>query len=66
MDCQEIPEGYKVLYTPMAPGTYNISIKYGGPNHINGSPFRAKVTGTVASGSTTCWSGTTSRFSAAV
>lgn len=54
MDCQEVPEGYKVLYTPMAPGTYVISIKYGGPNHISGSPFKAKVTGEVASGSTTC------------
>ncbi|MEQ2185313.1 hypothetical protein GOODEAATRI_016841, partial [Goodea atripinnis] len=46
MDCQEIPEGYKVHYTPMAPGSYLISIKYGGPNHITGSPFKARVTGT--------------------
>uniref|UniRef100_A0A7N8XHM8 Filamin B n=1 Tax=Mastacembelus armatus TaxID=205130 RepID=A0A7N8XHM8_9TELE len=45
MDCQDVPEGYKVQYTPMAPGNYLISIKYGGPNHINGSPFKAKVTG---------------------
>ncbi|XP_030633099.1 filamin B a isoform X3 [Chanos chanos] len=45
MDCQECPEGYKVHYTPMAPGNYLISIKYGGPNHISGSPFKAKVTG---------------------
>ncbi|XP_038164691.1 filamin-B isoform X4 [Cyprinodon tularosa] len=45
MDCQEIPEGYKVHYTPMAPGSYVISIKYGGPNHITGSPFKARVTG---------------------
>ncbi|KAF7207732.1 filamin-B isoform X1 [Nothobranchius furzeri] len=45
MDCQEIPEGYKVHYTPMAPGNYLISIKYGGPNHISGSPFKARVTG---------------------
>ncbi|XP_074525668.1 filamin B a [Halichoeres trimaculatus] len=45
MDCQEIPEGYKVHYTPMAPGNYLISIKYGGPNHISGSPFKAAVTG---------------------
>lgn len=45
MDCQEVPEGYKVQYTPMAPGNYLISIKYGGPNHITGSPFKAKVTG---------------------
>lgn len=45
MDCQEVSEGYKVQYTPMAPGNYLISIKYGGPNHISGSPFKAKVTG---------------------
>lgn len=45
MDCQETPEGYKVMYTPMAPGNYLIGIKYGGPNHIMGSPFKAKVTG---------------------
>lgn len=45
MDCQECPEGYKVLYTPMAPGNYLISIKYGGPYHIVGSPFKAKITG---------------------
>ncbi|KAG7226659.1 hypothetical protein INR49_001829 [Caranx melampygus] len=45
MDCQEVSEGYKVQYTPMAPGNYLISIKYGGPNHITGSPFKAKVTG---------------------
>uniref|UniRef100_A0A3Q3GI66 Filamin C, gamma b (actin binding protein 280) n=1 Tax=Labrus bergylta TaxID=56723 RepID=A0A3Q3GI66_9LABR len=45
MDCQECPEGYKVSYTPMAPGSYLISIKYGGPQHIVGSPFKAKVTG---------------------
>uniref|UniRef100_A0A8C5FXD9 Filamin B n=1 Tax=Gadus morhua TaxID=8049 RepID=A0A8C5FXD9_GADMO len=45
MDCQEVPEGYRVLYTPMAPGNYLISIKYGGPNHIRESPFRARVTG---------------------
>uniref|UniRef100_A0A3B4AVY0 Calponin-homology (CH) domain-containing protein n=1 Tax=Periophthalmus magnuspinnatus TaxID=409849 RepID=A0A3B4AVY0_9GOBI len=44
MDCQECPEGYKVFYTPMAPGSYLISIKYGGPQHIVGSPFKAKVT----------------------
>uniref|UniRef100_A0A2K6R5C3 Filamin A n=1 Tax=Rhinopithecus roxellana TaxID=61622 RepID=A0A2K6R5C3_RHIRO len=45
MDCQECPEGYRVTYTPMAPGSYLISIKYGGPYHIGGSPFKAKVTG---------------------
>lgn len=45
MDCQDCPEGYKVSYTPMAPGNYLISIKYGGPQHIVGSPFKAKVSG---------------------
>ncbi|XP_034962294.1 filamin-B isoform X4 [Zootoca vivipara] len=45
MDCQEASEGYHVMYTPMAPGNYLIGIKYGGPNHIAGSPFKAKVTG---------------------
>ncbi|XP_065146018.1 filamin-C isoform X1 [Paramisgurnus dabryanus] len=50
MDCQECPEGYKVTYTPMAPGSYLISIKYGGPQHIVGSPFKAKVTGARLSG----------------
>lgn len=45
MECQECPEGFKVHYTPMAPGNYVITIKYGGPNHITGSPFKAKVTG---------------------
>ncbi|XP_039626735.1 filamin-B isoform X2 [Polypterus senegalus] len=46
MDCHECPEGYKVQYTPMAPGNYQIGIKYGGPIHITGSPFKAKITGT--------------------
>ncbi|XP_041113591.1 filamin-C isoform X5 [Polyodon spathula] len=50
MDCNECPEGYKVIYTPMAPGNYLISIKYGGPQHIVGSPFKAKVTGARLSG----------------
>uniref|UniRef100_A0AAV2MLB8 Filamin n=1 Tax=Knipowitschia caucasica TaxID=637954 RepID=A0AAV2MLB8_KNICA len=45
MDCVELPEGYRVHYTPMAPGNYCISIKYGGPSHIQGSPYSAKVTG---------------------
>ncbi|XP_036977555.1 filamin-C-like isoform X9 [Acanthopagrus latus] len=50
MDCQDCPEGYKVSYTPMAPGNYLISIKYGGPQHIVGSPFKAKVSGPRLSG----------------
>uniref|UniRef100_A0A668AS08 Filamin A n=1 Tax=Myripristis murdjan TaxID=586833 RepID=A0A668AS08_9TELE len=45
MDCVECTEGYRVTYTPMAPGNYLISIKYGGPYHIVGSPFKAKITG---------------------
>ncbi|XP_034731697.1 filamin-A isoform X1 [Etheostoma cragini] len=45
MDCVECPEGYRVTYTPMAPGNYLISIKYGGPYHIGGSPFKAKISG---------------------
>ncbi|NXJ86624.1 FLNC protein, partial [Trogon melanurus] len=46
LDCAECAEGHRVTYTPMAPGNYLISIKYGGPHHIVGSPFKAKVTGT--------------------
>ncbi|KAG7256275.1 hypothetical protein CRUP_015168 [Coryphaenoides rupestris] len=34
MDCVECAEGYKVTYTPMAPGSYLISIRYGGLQHI--------------------------------
>ncbi|XP_061544524.1 filamin-B [Phycodurus eques] len=45
MECLEVAQGYKVLYTPMAPGSYVVAVKYGGPQHIAGSPFVAKVTG---------------------
>lgn len=45
LDCRECPEGFKITYTPMAPGNYLIAIKYGGPQHIVGSPFKAKITG---------------------
>ncbi|XP_036374347.1 filamin-A-like isoform X7 [Megalops cyprinoides] len=50
MECNECPEGYRVTYTPMAPGSYLISIRYAGPQHIVGSPFKAKVTGVRLSG----------------
>lgn len=45
MDCQGIPEEYKVVYTPVAPGNYLTGGKDDGPNHIMGSPFKAKLTG---------------------
>lgn len=68
MDCQECPEGYRVSYTPMAPGNYLISIKYGGPQHIVGSPFKAKVSGglNIHSGSLWFTSKITSKTSLAV
>lgn len=44
MDCTEVEEGYKVRYTPLAPGDYYISIKYNN-NHIVGSPFKVHSTG---------------------
>lgn len=44
MDCTEVEEGYKVRYTPLAPGDYYISIKYNN-NHIVGSPFKVNSTG---------------------
>lgn len=44
LDCADCVEGHRISYTPMAPGNYLISIKYGG-QHIVGSPFKAKVTG---------------------
>ncbi|XP_061523355.1 filamin-C isoform X2 [Phycodurus eques] len=50
MSCQECSEGYQVSYTPTAPGSYLISIKYAGAQHIVGSPFKAKVSGPRLSG----------------
>ncbi|XP_028171577.1 filamin-A isoform X3 [Ostrinia nubilalis] len=44
MDCTEVEEGYKVRYTPLAPGFYYLSIKYSGA-HIVGSPFKIEATG---------------------
>ncbi|XP_075587309.1 filamin A protein cher isoform X2 [Dermatophagoides farinae] len=45
MDCTEVEEGYKVRYTPLAPGEYLITIKYNG-YHIVGSPFKIRCMGT--------------------
>lgn len=44
MDCTDVEEGYKVRYTPLAPGEYYISVKYNN-NHIVGSPFKIHCTG---------------------
>ncbi|KAI5640019.1 hypothetical protein NE865_07590 [Phthorimaea operculella] len=44
MDCTEVEEGYKVRYTPLAPGFYFLSVKYNGA-HIVGSPFKIECTG---------------------
>ncbi|CAH1153671.1 unnamed protein product [Phaedon cochleariae] len=44
MDCTEVEEGYKVRYTPLAPGDYFVSIKYNN-NHIVGSPFKVHCKG---------------------
>uniref|UniRef100_A0A2L2Y5X3 Putative filamin n=1 Tax=Parasteatoda tepidariorum TaxID=114398 RepID=A0A2L2Y5X3_PARTP len=45
MDCTEVADGYKVRYTPLAPGDYFATIKYNG-YHIPGSPFKILCTGT--------------------
>ncbi|XP_075900104.1 filamin-C-like isoform X3 [Nelusetta ayraudi] len=45
MEVMEVAQGYQVSYTPTAPGSYLISVRYGGPHHIVGSPFKATVTG---------------------
>lgn len=42
MGCAEIDEGYRVNYTPLAPGDYIISIKYNGC-HIGSSPFKVRA-----------------------
>lgn len=48
MDCTEVEEGYKVRYTPLAPGDYYITVKYNG-YHIGGSPFKVPCTGDAVS-----------------
>ncbi|XP_038047791.1 filamin-A-like isoform X8 [Patiria miniata] len=45
LDVQEIGEGYKCIYYPTQPGDHLISIKYAGPHHIGGSPFKARIIG---------------------
>lgn len=42
MGCAEIDEGYRVNYTPLAPGDYLISIKYNG-SHIGPSPYKVRA-----------------------
>ena len=42
MGCAELDEGYRVNYTPLAPGDYLISIKYNGC-HIGSSPFKVRA-----------------------
>lgn len=44
MDCTEVEEGYKVRYTPLAPGEYFVTVKYAG-YHIPGSPVRVPCSG---------------------
>ncbi|CAD6191974.1 unnamed protein product [Caenorhabditis auriculariae] len=49
LDAYELEKGYKVRYTPLAPGEYFSSIKYNGV-HIPGSPFKIPVEGKVLGG----------------
>jgi len=51
LDCKEVPEGYKVSYTPLAPGDYLITIKFAGNHHISGSPYKAVISGSAQSDS---------------
>ncbi|CAF0875720.1 unnamed protein product [Rotaria sordida] len=44
LDCREVSEGYRVSFTPTAPGDYLITIKFAGIN-IAGSPFKCLVGG---------------------
>ncbi|CAF1669362.1 unnamed protein product, partial [Adineta ricciae] len=44
LDCREVAEGYRVSFTPTAPGDYLITIKFAGIN-IAGSPFKCLVGG---------------------
>ncbi|VDM63201.1 unnamed protein product [Angiostrongylus costaricensis] len=49
LDAYELELGYKVRYTPLAPGDYYAAIKYNGI-HIPGSPFKIPVEGKVLGG----------------
>jgi len=42
--CTEVPDGYEFAYTPMAPGSYMIMVKYSNVT-IAGAPFKSIVTG---------------------
>ena len=42
MGCVELDEGYRINYTPLAPGDYLISIKYNGC-HIGNSPIKIRA-----------------------
>lgn len=42
---REVDEGYEFSYTPLSPGDYLITIKYGG-SQVPGSPFNAHIEGT--------------------
>lgn len=50
LDCYEVDVGYKVRYTPFAPGDYFMMIKYNNV-HIPGSPFRVPISGDAKGGS---------------
>ncbi|KAK5984344.1 Filamin-A, partial [Trichostrongylus colubriformis] len=50
LNAYELERGYKVRYTPLAPGDYYAAIKYNGI-HIPGSPFKIPVDGKVLGGS---------------
>lgn len=49
ISCHDNKDGtVSVSYLPTAPGEYKISVKFGDKN-IKGSPFTAKITGTILS-----------------
>ncbi|CDW56754.1 filamin C [Trichuris trichiura] len=50
LNAYDVDVGYKVRYTPLAPGDYFMTIKYNGI-HIPGSPFKIAVTGRHLGGS---------------